>query len=552
MTLYIPWQEHSMYTAFGCVEGHIQFFPHKYKHQVTAQKQFFRNNGIYQYKSGKFQMSNDMKGIDYDTVAFGFVSNFIIYANTPVNLMLGVERMMGCRKPKLQGYEELLQILQYTYLSDHESLKVIFQNRWLTYFEEKPFIDQLQEYVQLPHPKKQLRVKTYDEMKIVGDYVKHMRQCEIKIKKFENAKPGKYPRVIGSYGTEASLIAPWLIDVLKNIFIDMVFDDYSPNFCKSTTRENLLATFERHVKPTHKVMFDFHSDDGLITLVNKKGTFTFNMDISSCDLSNTSAIFDFLLKVVEKDGLAKYFFTELVRQCEQDIIIVNPTNKSNKLRFSSRPTEKSGTLLTTVLNNFANWLIGYNISQKYNDEIDDLEQFLLNCAEEVGYLISLEKCDRHEDVQFLKTSFTVINGEIQMFLNLGPMLRNIGHFTGDYPGSKDEGLWQRSYKHVSGVILGFSKSGRHIVYNALSRVFCADVQAIIDKHSIDLGEHEIPVEALCARYDVSVSQINELCDNILKFKLGSFISSYVIDKIMSKDYGVKSDKFIKIDRKSVV
>lgn len=210
----------------------------------------------------------------------------------------------------------------------------------------------------------------------------------------------------------------------------------------------------------------------------------------------------------------------------------------------------SGITLTTLMNCIAVLLISSNVFYNVNNikpsELtrQRLEKLIPECAEAVGYVVTVDYCECVEDIQFLKTSpGQDDSGNMCMFVNLGPVLRSLGTCKGDVPGgAKNFG------NHFASTVLSCADLGSNCVLESLRK--CAakicpsptleiKLDGIIAQHSIG---QTVSNSSLCRRYKCTEVELVEFCTLIENMKVGQMIIHPMMDKIMYKDYGFPLDK----------
>jgi len=368
-----------------------------------------------------------------------------------------------------------------------------------------------------------------------------------KLKLYEKAKPGKNPRLVGDYTTPGSLLAGYLCEYAKSAFIgcDDAYSQFGFNVCgmysefvKSTDADTLRRIGEMLVSDNRNLHFH-HSDDSLLKIDGK----LYELDISSCDSSNGSPIFDIVLWLFEGTQFHDVM-RRCVAQCELPLKLRDPFNFISSVKLQTiRPFEFSGSTLTTLLNEIASTLIGLQISY---DKSVTCEQ-VIQSAIAVGYNVTLVPRDNMAQATLLKNSWW--DGE--SFLNLGAMLRSFGTFSGDLPGSSKIPLEIRCEDFCGSLVVAYKHCGSTSVYKALARRYVYHTgyydDVVCDKlsYSYDssIKRGDIGDAALIARYGVTQSEIDELCYHIVNRKMFQHLSLPIIDKIYEVDYGLKYERY---------
>jgi hypothetical protein len=161
-------------------------------------------------------------------------------------------------------------------------------------------------------------------------------------------------------------------------------------------------------------------------------------------------------------------------------------------------------------------------------------------AASLGYLVSIEEVLCDEDYQFLKISPTRVNGVVDVFLNLGVVLRSLGTCDGDLPGAGS--IIARAEARNSGIVKGFCHAGRSIIMDALRRRFTTSTEAISAHYIVDnmsgFDGASVSLEALCRRYSIAGIHFEWLAREITDSQIGDVIANDALRQIFKKDYGM--------------
>jgi len=391
--------------------------------------------------------------------------------------------------------------------------------------------------------KRRLKIQALVDVLNAADTGLFVTYIRGKLKLYEKAKPGKNPRLIGDYTTPGSILAGYLCEYAKSAFIgcDDAYSEHGFNVCgmysefvKSTDADTLRRVGEMLASDNRNQHFH-HSDDSLLKIDGK----LYELDISSCDSSNGSPIFDIILWLFE--GTQYYdVIDRCVSQCKLPLKLRDPCNFISSVKLQTiRPFEFSGSTLTTLLNEIASTMIGIQISYDKSMTPDAVIQ----SAIAVGYNVTLVPRENMSQATLLKNSWW--NGE--SFLNLGAILRSFGTFSGDLPGSAKVPLSIRCEDFCSSLVVAYKHCGSTSVYKALARRYVYHTgyydSVVIDKlsYSYDnsIKRGDVDDAALIARYGVSQPEIDELCHYIVSRDMFQHISLPIIDKIYEVDYGLK-------------
>jgi hypothetical protein len=360
------------------------------------------------------------------------------------------------------------------------------------------------------------------------------RETKGKMKTGERGKPGKYPRWIGDYSTEGSLLGGLLCELAKKaIDVFRSRDGFSSVFVRNATD----AEFDKVCKLLSDTDGDYHfaySDDSFFRFTKR----WYEMDISSCDISNGPGIFRLVTELFSDYPHYQQVIQGCVEQCKLTHKVKDPTGGRGSLRFEMEdPVEFSGSTLTTILNQVASTVIGLACHDHGVSSVDDIR----SAAASVGYLVTAEERFSLPEVQFLKYSFWEDEeGDIKSFFNIGPVLRSFGSCQGDLPGRGD--VMSRAFKWNSTVIRGFRDIADNDVVRAIASVFngaCDErLPFELRKHFANGPRPYVPIEVLCERYKVSTADIEH---TIWLFKThpNHIIKSHFIDQVYLADYGLK-------------
>jgi len=523
--------------------------PFKYNHLFDIPSKIFDDyisTGVLPFKSfGKIQRG-------WYTYIFLFYHNSTIFERSSLNLSKAFRRQTCVRNIEVPDWDRLARERQTKLfeirLNDNRRWNAC-KNRFLKHLQaylsinHNDFVDSLLKFISLPHQKKMLRQNAHKFLDLHGTIFDNlfMDNIKLKFKCPEWAKPGKYGRTIGDYSTEGSLLTHGLIDNMKEILFKE-YESYSFLIFKCRTPSvEVLRNLFRKFYTSEKDLYVLNSDDGMLRVNCTDGVLYANLDISSCDISNGPSIFNFLKHWASVDPILYHFVSLAVRQCEQCLKIINPENKREKLYFYPiQPIEFSGSTLTTILNDTAMFLVALYFSYiKKNRVLSKVEtkKLFLDCVESSGYIFSFEEVS-FEKLQFFKNSPVVIDGEIYNCLNLGVILRCLGHTKGDFLGRGD--ISYRGMLHSASVVLGMQHSGNSVVLRALLRRFQQyNASAVITDHVISgYAPEDLGYYPFLQRYDATCAEVDELIEFINNLQPGMVINSQFLERVFSVDYGI--------------
>lgn len=391
------------------------------------------------------------------------------------------------------------------------------------------------------HPKYKLRLRTLFETMSAGKwntFNKCLMDTVTAKEKREWAKFGKFMRLVCDLTCAGSLVGGHMASVIKKS-IERTEVGQQWEFMRSPSFPSMQLAFEE-LCTTQTLKFLFHSDDSCTGIRCSDGHFYANMDIKSADASAGPAVFD-ALRFITLDTPFCDTMDASIKQCKKPLALSNPYYNYRTLLRPRRPVLYSGSVLTTNVNNIGNLLI-YSSIKDWLDTLNRLptksecELMLPKLAEKAGYQITVEVCSTPEDLQFLKYS---PGRNFSPFLNLGVMLRAIGSSDGDLPGRLSTASCD---KRDAEIVAGFVHAGDHFLSRALRKRFpngkCPFYKNYMLAHvehgglSRDVGDHHV-----MTRYNLSVSECQELLYYIDSMGVGSSVDCSATRKILSKDYG---------------
>lgn len=532
----------------------------------------YRDGGRFKLVSGKAYFGPDgvnfpeskIRDKEYVTV-FGpcFAHPGRRYKLDDVGLRGAVTRLTCAREPDRPGLHEELRNKQF----ENYGNSPVFEDfsRWLVSILREDALEVAPDewrlsWVHADHPKRELRIRTHIELYHDGRVTHPTWMSEVKYvcKSGEVLPGGKYLRATGDLGCPATAKAAYMMDKIKGAFSKKyrTTNGSSFQFVKKPERDGLISTFQDILSMREDMSMKCFSDDGIIGINTPQGRYMANTDISACDGSNFDPPFLYLKNIMLEAG----FFAEDVRgvfeQCKAKCSIKSIRDTLDKLtrkrKIILKPkfyTLYSGSTLTTLINNCANFGIFAAVLDELppfaERKIDEMSDLISRASFKVGYLVKCQRCYEPEDLQFLKISPTYVDGELDVFLNLGVMLRNLGVCKGDLPGRGE--IKTRAELFYSDVVKSYVHAGDHIITDALRTKVLAT--------KLDVGQrnrwyqeatslkiegpvrNRIPTSALAARYKVSEGELEYFADQIHDTSTGEIVVSKVLDAIFAADYG---------------
>jgi len=291
--------------------------------------------------------------------------------------------------------------------------------------------------------------------------------------------------------------------------------------------------------------FVFYSDDSCLNLKTKRGNYRCNLDIATCDLSHSPALFEVIRHLA--DGTCfEESLNGVVDQLMLPVKIVSPHNKNHRVTlFTNKPHLLSGSTITTLINNFANLLIFSEIMSFRHSKSRNPERDVINAAERAGYVVKCENVKFPEGYQFLKHSpYACVDGGYAPGLNLGVILRLFGSCKGDLPGRAVVGLVERARRFNASLVASLKHAGHYLLMDKLRMLYPHG--KVIETHSylVDTCTGVVNCRfseaSICKRYNMSSHEYHELCDSFSVAGLGTMIFNTAVVKILSLDYGLLS------------
>lgn len=422
----------------------------------------------------------------------------------------------------------------------NEALRMINVNLQLN--GKDPLTDAIDYTLDSSHPKFRLRKETLSTLLESGfDPLTYEIKDVTAKEKVEWAKYGKFMRQIVDLSCEGSLLGGAMAKDIKKCF------DCSIRWCfVGTPNLNVLQTVFKELCETTSIYYAFFSDDSCIGLRCSDGHFLANMDIKCADGSAGVKIFDSLLQVTAGTQFHEVM-KNCVEQCRKPLKLSNPFfNYYMTAEPLARPILYSGSVLTTLVNNFGNLLI-YSVIQDWLDSLDCLPSYaevvdkIPHLARLAGYNVTLDICRDSYDLQLLK--FSPGSYDYIPYLNLGPILRAIGSSDGDLPGKLSDELCDNRDRDI---VAGLVHAGDHFLTECLREMFPTrgkiynKMYVLSNLIDCSLGR-AIDEEFICKRYNISKGEITDFVSQLRKLKIGYSLDHKVSRNIYTKDYGYVYD-----------
>lgn len=527
----------------------------------------YRFGGRFSLVSGRKWFTKDgldfgssvIKDREYETV-FGpvFVSGCLRYKLDDVGLRGAVTRLTCAREPTEKGLHERLVKAQFRNYGESEPYVLFLKEKAGEIRKRLPSITNQtwrENWVNAPHPKKKLRMRTHIELALDGTEVKKVWLGNHGVVKYvckpgEKLPPGKFLRATADLGPIGAAQAGYMMDTVKEAFtVPFMWNRCSYMFIKSPDRDVLVKAFQDVWNCDLDMCLRCFSDDAIIGINTPEGRFVANTDISACDGSNYDPVFDYLEAIMLRGGLDRHDVRGVFDQTEAECVISSYADREfgrriRKVRLKPKyRTLYSGSVLTTSVNNCANFGIYAEVASMLppfaQRKKADMPRLVSEAAARIGYILKCQVCEVVEDMQFLKTSPCIVGGVWDVFLNLGVLLRGLGMCRGDLPGRGD--LSTRASAYMSDIIKSYVHAGDHVILDALRTALLTEVS--VSEHEFKLTGNQrvrVPTDALARRYKVPARDFEYLAMVITSTGLGEAIHSPIIDAIFGLDYGYPS------------
>lgn len=411
-------------------------------------------------------------------------------------------------------------------------------------------------YGKFPADKKKLRMSVGLKFFGANTLTDPVMCDEIKMEvKDEPAKPGKPPRMYFSLGEAASMFGGAHIAIAKKAMCGMRevcigaktyrFKFVDNNRCVDLGLDLAQALFDRAFGI---VTVFFFSDDMLYI-----GEDIVEYDISSCDSSHSYGIFAvvfwFLLRCFIPGHIALGLFEQITRPFR----IRNPANPRNEWLMGYFQTFYlvSGTVLTTITNNFASLLISAAIvAHELHGAGDDV----IDWIRKTGYVVTREERACMEQATLLKRfPCRTEDGSIAAPLCLGALLKTFGDIRPalddtTVPGSKGMSLEDRARMFLGAVVASWVNEPSHPLLDVLRELFPAPGLAVklpsdgLYKLSSQRDGRRLDVDSICSRYGVSRWEYDGLVESLRSLVgtdvIGLDITSPFMTRVLSCDYSL--------------
>jgi len=415
-------------------------------------------------------------------------------------------------------------------------------------------------YGHFPHDKLKLRRRIAEEwpgsLRMADPVMCRIIKAEVKD---EACRPKKPPRLYFSLGLDAPMYGGECAAVAKEAMkgervIDFgVFKAYL-EFVDQNRPTDIKSVFNHVHKRLFSrepcVSFVFFSDDSFLVHNLWGVPVIWNLDISSCDTSNGFGVFYLVGCFMRSCGVPDEKMLGLLEQCTKPFRATNPDNRDEwfQAEFLSY-YQISGTVLTTLINNWANLLVISAICAALlsgADRREVVEEFVAAA----GYVVTIEECAEFEELTFLKRHpCRTRDGDWAAPICLGTMIRSFGVIqpqldVNTVPNSAGWTMEKRARAFLGAVAACWVNEPDQPFIAALTTAFPSfhHVNLSTDqlKHSARKFKDfsELDIVSLCRRYHIFTSEYDALCAALTNSQIGDMVTLPVVDVILRQDYAL--------------
>jgi hypothetical protein len=413
-------------------------------------------------------------------------------------------------------------------------------------------------YSRLQHQKAVLRRWVMDQFPgaLTPEYPAYCREMTAEVKD-EPLKEGKAPRLFFSLGFAAPLFAGHVPELGKAAMKGerrVLFEDFVlyTVYTDENTPEHIATVFSRMHQVVNSaeraVYFVYFSDDSVLAHNLTDEPVYWNVDISGCDASNGYGVFALLFAFLVRLGLPRSCVLGLFEQCTKRFRIRNPMCDDEWLLCSFLTFfQVSGTVLTTVINNWANLIVVSAMCAAFQNK-EFSPAAIQKWAAAAGYELTIECCKYFEDVTFLKRApMVTVEGGFAAPLVSGTILRTFGVIQCELdervvPGSARWDLTRRSRAFLGAVIQGYKNEPHTPVLDALRRAFPPSDSAVIEAKFLrpdSPGDiRHVDILSYCRRYRLSPELVGGMQERLASLKVWDALQHEAVDAILHVDYGM--------------
>lgn len=366
----------------------------------------------------------------YYTTGYGYMfnTNSLIYDHTSdVNINYMVRRHWALKIPEkvekehLEKYGIVVDKLNFDknlttnqrswYANYTEEFKKSMELNLGRYYHHSSSIgeDSLHLLEDTTHAKFALRLAGWTKLMDGGDNGKlvYKSVLEWKMKKYENAKPGKYPRVIVDATVENSLPRVDYANGYKMHCADKPIEftkKVAVFFCSSPRYSKVGQAFHMILTHNYKIFIVHYSDDAILSILIN-GVYTYyNVDIASNDSSHTECSF---VAYAHCANMSPEQAANLLG------VVMAPfkiTNYDGTKKILMKPKSGYGYLPsgigdTTTKNNFVYQCIAFELNRLLELGYIECLELVTLAAYNIGFRLTYQECSCPAEMQFLKMSF---------------------------------------------------------------------------------------------------------------------------------------------------
>lgn len=518
-----------------------------------------------EYPYPAFNITGDMQ-TEYLS-AFGphfYIPSLCFPGSTNNDYKLGLSRMLALRKPEKPGLAARLRGNQDSISRNYRG----YIHRFSTHFHHHlSVVDHEKAYFSWlfqPHAKKKLRMKTHeDDLKYLDMHADTNASVQYKLKA-ELLRCNK-KRAIADLGARRTQVSAWCIAQLKLAWeVPFCLGRAESRYIASPDKDVLTDTFRwMNSTPLGATRYIYFSDDACMAIGCKDGLFLANGDISSCDGSHHTPFFQAFRDLVCTSPTGEAVYSKAVDYAlgalKQPLVMKNKYVKGEQVKYKFTSLRLySGSVLTTIVNNFANLLIFFAMLKRCPDPSlvtkAQYAKIYVLAAADVGYIVKCQHCECQEDMQFLKHSPVLASdGQYHACMNLAVFYRGFGCVYGDLPsvyGKSNVPLETRARRYLSDVVTSRRGWGNHSLNSAFlgmtldaSPTDNALREVLIGKSTGGAGV-TFSLSSLSTRYrrrgtpcaDVTW-ELDELATCTSLARVGSIVKLPIVSHLYDIDYG---------------
>jgi hypothetical protein len=405
--------------------------------------------------------------------------------------------------------------------------------------------------VELPSLKRKLYQMWFNDENTRDRILANKGNFELKIKK-EEGKFGKAPRLYGS-GEHLCLVDRVLPDVIKqmekeDIDLNELYTQFNPereddfedwsfkirfSIAQDAPSSDDLYNEGFNLEPK-SVLFVYFSDDSFLVMKDELGCISlFEIDISSCDSSNSIAVFGFTHQRMA--SINPESADRLISHATRQAVLYNPENKTEKFIFIPDTFfEYSGLLITGLLNNDGSTLIGIGTFLKFIQG-HGMHKAITEGAKKMGYIVTCDKFESSNQVTFLKRAYS--ERAQRSWKVLGTLFRGFGVVEGDLT-PEVLNVDRKTFMKLN----DFDKFEKLCYCRLLGEVNepgnpCLNI--LRERFGIPTTLELVSTLDFQERYGGEVWEWESFYMQLSQLQLGSILKHPILDLIYLKDYGVK-------------